>query len=277
MTQSAKAVPPGQVLRAGSIGGLKTYKPAELTSHINMMVYGEPGIGKTLLCGSAVEVECLRPVLVINIEDGAKTLKGRYGSSNDIEIVTPRTFGQVQRIFDELQQKRGAGFKTCIIDNATEAQKVGIEYIFESEDNKEGKDFTDFLSATFANQGWNRSSEQMRKMIRYFRTLPMHKLFVAWRKDYSKDPKTEHWGPAFSNTLGREVPGLFDSVFYYYYKMVTETDPKTKKTAQSRKRVLLTEGQTNIVAKDRDDGNTLPTTIIEPTMEKLCRMWGMIE
>lgn len=274
MTQSAKAVPNNQVLRAGSIGGLKTVKPGELTSYIKALIYGEPGIGKTALAGSAVEVEQLRPLLVINVEDGAKTLKGKYKGTiyqDDIDIVTPRTFGQHQRILDDLYARKGAGYKTVMYDNATEGQKAGIEYQFDGD--KLSTDFTEFQEATWANQGWNRSAEQMRKMIKTFSMLPMHKIFLAWRRDTSKDPKAERWGPAFSNAVASQVPGMFDSVFYYYWAMVT--DPTTKKQAKSR--VLLTQGSPGAIAKDRDDGNTLPTTIIEPTMEKLCRLWGMIE
>lgn len=271
MTQSAKAVPNSQVLRAGSIGGLKTVKPAELVSKIKLLVYGEPGIGKTMLAGSAVEVEQLRPLLVINVEDGAKSLKGKYGSSSDIDIVTPRTFGQHQKILDDLYSRKGAGYNTVIYDNATEGQKAGIEYIFEQD--KVSTDFTEFQEASWANQGWNRSAEQMRKMIKTFSMLPMHKIFLAWRRDTSKDPKAERWGPAFSNAVASQVPGMFDSVFYYYWAMVT--DPNTKKQAKSR--VLLTQGSPGAIAKDRDDGNTLPVTIVNPTMEKLCRLWGMIE
>lgn len=259
-----------KVLRPGSIGGLKVHKPRDITSYMSLLVYGEPGIGKTLLGGSAVEVECLRPMLVINVEDGAKTLRGAYPDNEDIDIVTPRTFGTVQKIFDELRRKNGAGYKCVMFDNATEGQKIGIEYIFDQD--KLSTDFTEFEEATWANHGWNRSSEQMRKMVRYFNTLPMHKIFLAWRKDFSKDMKVERWGPAFSNSLAKEIPGLFDSVFYYYWTM--STDEKTKK--QVRTRVLLTGGTVNAVAKDRDGGHPLPLTIKDPTMEKLCNLWGMI-
>lgn len=271
MTQPNKAVAPVKVLRQGSIGGLKTVKPAELVSKINMLVYGEPGIGKTFLAGSAVEVPMLSPILVINVENGAKTLKGRYGDRDDIDIITPKTFGQHQKIYNDLYERKGAGYNTVVYDNATEGQKSGIEYMFDG--NKVSTDFTEFEEATWANHGWNRSAEQMRKMVKAFSELPMHRIFLAWRKDVSKpEVKTERWGPAFSNAVAAQIPGMFDSVFYYYWAM--STDPTTKKLVKTR--VLLTEGSPNAIAKDRDDGNKLPAIIQNPTMEKLCKLWGMI-
>jgi hypothetical protein len=253
------------VLRPGAIGGLKTYTADELTSMINVLIYGEPGVGKTLLAGSACLVPELCPVLYIDVEDGAKTLRGAYGNNPNLVIVRPRTFGKVQGVFDELVAKKGAGFKSCVFDNATEGQKVGIEYIFDGD--TQSTDFTEFLEATWKNQGWNRSSEQMRKMIRYFKVLPLHTIFLAWRKDFSKpEEKVERWGPAFSNTLAGQVPGMFDSVFYYNWKKINNVPT----------RVLQTKGTDTVVAKDRDGGHKLPDTIVDPTMAKLCEMWGYV-
>lgn len=253
------------VLRPGSIGGLKTYAPDDIETRINLLLYGEPGIGKTQLAGSACLVDMLCPVLVVNVEDGAKTLKGAYAGNPNITLVSPKTFGQIQRLFDDLYRNKGAGFKTVVFDNATEGQKVGIEYIFDGD--TQSTDFSEFESATWKNQGWNRSSEQMRKMIRYFRMLPMNTIFIAWAKDYSKpDDKIDKWGPAFSNALAREVPGMFDSVFYYKWGRV-----ENKLT-----RLLQTKGTDSVVAKDRDGGHTMPDVVKNPTMEILCKHWGYL-
>lgn len=261
-TQVAKSTP--EVLKPGSIGGLRTYKPSELQDKINMLLYGEPGIGKTWLIGSACEVPEMGRVLVLNLEDGAKTLKGSWGDHHNLDVVTPRTFGQVQKVFNELHDRRGAGYGTVVVDNATEGQKMGIEYIFDGD--KISGDFTEFDDPTWANQGWNRSSSQIRKMIRYFKGLPMHTIFVSWRKDFSKvDQAKEKWGPAFSKTLAGEVPGMFDSVFYYKWKTIGNV----------QERVLQTKGTEFIVAKDRDGGHTMPEIIVKPTMAALCRHWGI--
>lgn len=252
------------VLRPGSIGGLKTYAPEDITSRINLLLYGEPGIGKTRLAASACLVEMLSPVLIINVEQGAKTLKGAYRGNPNLTIVEPKTFGQVQRLFDDLLRNKGAGFNTVVFDNATEGQKVGIEYIFDQD--KISTDFTDFETASWKNQGWNRSSEQMRKMVRYFKLLPMHTIFIAWQKDFAKEADKTRWGPAFSNALAGDIPGMFDSVFYYKWARIDN-----KPT-----RVLQTKGTDQVVAKNREDGPPMPDVIKEPTMEMLCKLWGYV-
>ena len=99
----------------------------------------------------------------------------------------------------------------------------------------------------------------------------MHRIFLAWRKDVAKpEVKNERWGPAFSNAVAAQIPGMFDLVFYYYWAM--STDPTTKKLVKTR--VLLT-GRRNAIAKDRDDGNKLPVIIQNPTMEKLTVSHGV--
>jgi hypothetical protein len=256
----------GEVLRPGSIGGLKTYSPSALKlayPYTNVLIYGEGGIGKTHLAASASKVPALSPVLVLNVEEGAKTIAGAYEDNVDIDVVTPRTFGKIQSIFDDLFAQRGSVYKTVVFDNATEGQKVGIEYIFDGD--KQSTDFTEFMDASWSGGSWNRSSEQMRKLIRYFRVLPMHKIFLAWRKDYAKDEKKERWGPAFSKSLAGEIPGMFDDVFYYYWANVNN----------EQTRVLLTQGSANAVAKSRANGVPLPKTIQAPTMAKLCELWGI--
>lgn len=258
------------VLRPGSIGGLKTYSPNELNTYINALIYGEPGIGKSTLAASACDVECMSPVLIADLEEGSKSIKGAYKDRSDITIVRPRTFDQLQALFDDLRKNSGLGFKTFVMDNATEGQKQGIDYILNG--GKESTDFIDFEDPSWKNGAWNRSAEQMRKMTRYFKTLPMHVLFLSWRKDASKpDDKQVQWAPAFTPAILEQIPGMFDDVFYYRWKMLVNDKGK-----QERTRTIQTVTSIDATAKSRDGiGRKLPEYIRNPTMKKLCELWGV--
>lgn len=267
-TQTSQAPGNGrEVVRPGSIGGLKKYKASEMDYWVNAMIYGEPNVGKTDLLGSANEVECFAPILVINIEDGAKTLKGRWPN---VDVVTPSTFMDVQRIYDDLVKGKGCGYKSVGLDNCTIGQKRGIEYIYDQETIS--TDFTEFEAATWANGGWNRSSEQMRRMFDYFKRLPMHKFFIAWSKDFARATKANKEPnpkimPLFSNALANEVPGYFDSVLYMKWA-------QAERGAEVR--VLQAKGTSSIMAKDRDGGKKLPDVMREPTMAKMAQAWGLV-
>lgn len=241
-----------EVLRQGSIGGLKTHKASEEGGHAKILIYGEPSVGKTRLAGSASEIAEWSPILVLNIENGALALRSVYP---DVDVLPIRTFGQLQKVFDDLALGKHE-YKTVVLDNITEGQKQGLEYIFDGDE--QSTDFTDFMDANWKNGSWNRSSEQMRKMMRYFRDLPMNVIFVAWAKDHSKVENKVRMGPAFSRSFAAEAPGLVDTVVYYYF---SGTD-----------RVLLCQGTERAVAKDRND--RLPQTITDPTMAKIVAYWN---
>lgn len=265
-----------EVIRPGQTSGLKVAKAGDLTYWANAMIYGEANTGKTHLLGSASVVECFSPILIISMDKGEKTLKGCWP---DVDVLLPANFMDVQRILNELFKTggkyEGVQYKSLGFDNATTAQKRGIEYLYDQEEPS--IDFVDFEAATWANGGWNRSSEQMRRMFDYYGKLPMHKFFTSWARDFGKPTKTNpnpapKWAPSFSSSLAMEVPGYFDSVLFM--KFETVADEKTKKQADIR--VIQSEGTTTVMAKDRDGGKRLPKIIREPTMLKLAQGWGLI-
>src|SRR5262245_16845975 len=90
-----------------------------------MLVYGEAGAGKTVLCGSASEVEEMAPVLFIDVEAGTLSLRAFYPR---VEVVRVESMADMNNVFMALRQGEG-GYKTVVLDSLTEIQKFSMNDI----------------------------------------------------------------------------------------------------------------------------------------------------
>ena len=251
-------------LMPGKLGGLQTRKASDDRSLPSVFIYGGSGTGKTTLAASSIAVEEMNPVLCLNIENGTQSVRDIYP---DLEILDIDRFKQLQSVYYDLYKGQDfdaqtcAGYKTIILDNLTEGQKKGMEHIFQAEKlATQGINFTEFAMATFANGGWNQSSEQMRKLIRAFRELPCYVILVAWELDIDKSENRHKWTPAFTNKLAGEAPGMVNDC----YRLTVEGD--------EGKRVLQTGLTRDVVAKDRT--RKLPFKLENPTMSLIHQYWS---
>lgn len=244
-----------QILTPGKLGGLPIRRAGDTEHKPCILIYGDNGIGKTRLACSASEVPELSPVMYLGLEEGTQSVKEMYPDLDTLEIYTLREF---QSIFDDLYAQRGAGYKTIIVDNATEEQKIGLEHFFGINKDRPATSFTEFKLGAYNDSSWNWSSEQMRKSVRYFRRLPVAIIFTAWERDFSKpDSSRRDIRPAFTPAVARELPGLFNDVYYYHM--------------EKRVRKIQTEKTDTCVAKDRT--GKLPSVIENPTFQIIHDYW----
>lgn len=251
-------------LTPGKLGGLKTRKASDDRSLPSVCIYGGPGTGKTTLAASSFDVPDMNPVLHLNIENGTQSISGIYPN---LDIVDIDRFSQLQSVYNELYKGQDfdaqtcAGYRTVILDNVTEGQKKGMEHIFQAEKlAAQGINFTEFAMATFANGGWNQSSEQMRKMIRAFRELPCYVIIVAWETDIEKSESRHLWTPSFTSKVAQEMPGMVNDV----YRLTISVDGAS--------RMLQTNRTRDVVAKDRT--RKLPYRLENPTMPLIHQYWS---
>jgi len=250
-------------LTPGKLGGLKTRKASDDRSLPSVCIYGGPGTGKTTLAASSIEVPEMQPVLHLNIENGTQSISGIYP---DLEIIDITKFQQLQDAYNSLYSERDydtqtcAGYRTIILDNLTEGQSKGMEHIFQ-EDKLAGKgiNFSEFVMATYENGGWNKSSQQMRKLIRAYRELPCYIILVAWEADIDKSKDRHKWTPAFTAKLAGEMPGMVNDV----YRLAIRRDGI---------RELQTGLSGDVVAKDRT--RKLPKKLESPTMPLIHQYWS---
>lgn len=251
-------IEPEPPLTLGKIGGLEITQVSDIQpGNINTLIYGDAGVGKTQLAGSACEVPELSPVLYMDIEAGKRTLLRKYKDNKNLHIVTVSKWESIQKVYNELYKDKDKGntYKTVIIDSDTEVQKLAMmsrlnstqarlpgAVMFDDENVPEIKD-------------WMVNTEQMRKLTRAFRDLPMNVIFTALATDKTVGNRTSKW-PLFTNKLSDEIPGLFDAVLYMYTQQVKGDAPN--------ERLILTDKTDRALAKSRLIN--LPMVMKNPTM-----------
>lgn len=238
-----------------NLGGLRIQTVQQKQNYLNMLVYGDPGEGKTVLAGSADEVPEMRPVLIVDVEGGTRSISER---NPEVHVVRVLTWKELQKVYDELQSGR-TDYRTVVLDSLTEIQKFSMYQIMEDLVRKEPERDPDIPSV----REWGKNIEQIRRLVRGFRDLEMNVIFTALAKG-DRNPKTgvTKNKPYLSGKLADEVAGFLDIVGYLYSKVdAVNGEEKTV-------RRLLTQKTEEYVAKDRTA--RLPTPVVEePTMKKL--------
>ena len=238
--------------------------PGEEKSYVKIQIYGEYGTGKTTLAGTAQDVPDMANVINIDAEGGNKVLANR----GDIPSVNVRDFDTFSNVYDYLKAhclfrdnddvdnlklseahfrsinakdiKAPRIYNTVIIDSLSEVARYCM-YKLMGVDIENTKLNEVPLRPEYAE--WNSRQEMMLLLVRKFRDLPMHVIFVCSRQWDKDEFNRRFYAPNIQGKLGNEIQGFMDHVGYY----TLETDAETKETH----RYLMLQPGNTFQAKSR--------------------------
>lgn len=224
--------------------------PDELVSWLNVLIYGEPGVGKTWLAGTAEDDKATSPVLFLDVEGGVTTLRKR----KNLDVVAVRSIDQIVKVHASLR-KDPDYYKTVVVDSLTELQKLDMREIMREASARNPNQDEDVPSM----REWGKSGERIRRIVRAYRDLPMNTIFTAHTIVDKDANNATNYAPSLPGKLRAELPGFLDIVGYMYTFI---------EDGVTIRRVQFAKTKT-VIAKDRTDelGDYLDNTTI-PEMWK---------
>ena len=191
--------------RAGSTGFLSDCVTASsfAGAPISILLYGDPGAGKTHLASTALD-----PIVLLTEANGRDSIR----RANPDAIVYVADSVEKVRLFMRaaLSGEFGeAGRRTVVIDSLTEVQRLFADEILDQKSHEDRK---------MELQDWGLLTERMRMFCRTVRSLPIDVVATALAEHAIEDKTGVVWSkPAFSRKkLASEVAQYFNAVGFAY-------------------------------------------------------------
>lgn len=226
--------------------------PEQSIDWFNLLLFGDPGVGKTHLLGTAADDSRTSPVLILDVDGGITTVRNKQ-----VEVVQIRTMKQLQDVANNLYNHNDDYYKTVCIDTGTELQKLDMAYVM-SEAKRKASNPDKIEEYVPSPREWGISGERMRLIVRTFRDLPMNFIMTAHLNEAQLDTGGSKAYPSIPGKLRNELAGFFD--IEGYYKTVSKKDGD--KVTITRE--LQTLGTDKVQAKDRF--TALGDLMINPTI-----------
>lgn len=247
--------------------------PQSFVDRLNVLIYGDPGSGKTYLAGTCQDSPQMADVHFFNIDGGMLTLAQR----GDISATDVRSVDDLEREMHRIASgdEKYKDVRTVVIDNVTELQTLALEGITTAEySSRKKKDRTYTIDQVYL-EDYGLAGKQIARVLRGFRDLPVNVIYIAHRKDRMR-PGTnvlDESKPNLTEKLGMSVMGMMDYCWYLYTadEQIQEGDSFRTETH----RYLLTQPMNSFAAKTRGSrfAEALGPVVRDPNMAEIMQVY----
>jgi len=231
-------------------------KPSDRLGSLSCLFFGNLGTGKTWLAATASQFpEIFGRVLLLAVDPGDLTLVGAL--EDNLDVADIQEFEDFNSIYEYLSDPDTNEYGTVIIDGLTDAAELSMIAVMQ-ETVRKNPDRDPDLPAI---DQWGKSSNRIRKLVRYFRDLPMITIFTALEKEVRDESSgIIYIRPSLPGKLANEVGAYCDIVGRL---AAVHTDDGIT-------RVLQVQPSTRVLAKDRT--RRLGESIQNPSMGEILRL-----
>ena len=109
-------------------------------------------------------------------------------------------------------------FEAVIIDSLTEVQKYCVYKLMGLDMDSKLDEVPEYMQM----RDWGSALEMILLMVRNFRALPIHKIFIVQVAEDQDEKKKRFFTPALQGQAKASILGFFDFVGYYKIEQITE-------------------------------------------------------
>ena len=251
--------------------------PQIFTDKMNILIYGDPGSGKTHLAGTAQDVPTMADVHIFNIDGGIMTLASR----GDIHATDIHSVDDLEQELFKIanHDPKYANTKTVVIDNVTELQTLALENQTIQNFKERVKKNKNYTIDEVYLEDYGVAGKRLARILRGFRDLPIHVIYICHKKDKMRQGTNvlEESKPNLTEKLATAVMGYMDFVWYLYTADEPMGDEEHGYWTETH-RYLLTQPMNNYAAKTRgsDFASRIGAVIRDPNMVQIMKEYTNI-